>query len=65
MPLNIYLLYYLLWGFSQYFLLLERIIISEWDFKPNAKTQVLAPTVFTYFFGQMKNENTNKISIWY
>ena len=29
MPLNIYLLYYLLWGLSQCFLLLGRIIISE------------------------------------
>ena len=44
MPLNIYLLYYLLWGISQCFLLLGRVIISEWDFKPNAKTQVLAST---------------------
>ena len=45
MPLNIYLLYYLLWGLSQYFLLLGRVIISEWDFKPNAEAQVLAPTI--------------------
>ena len=44
MLLNIYLLYYLLWGLSQCFLLLGRVIISEWDFKPNAKAQVLAPT---------------------
>ena len=44
MPLNIYLLYYLLWGLSQYFLPLGRIIISEWDFKPNAEAQILAPT---------------------
>ena len=43
-PLDIYLLYYLLWGFSPYFLLLGRVIISEWDFKPNAKAQVLTPT---------------------
>ena len=45
MPLNIYLLYYLLWGLSQCFLLLGRIIISEWDFKPNAEAQILAPTI--------------------
>ena len=44
-PLDIYLLYYLLWGLSQCFLLLGRVIISEWDFKPNAKAQVLAPTI--------------------
>ena len=43
-PLDIYLLYYLLRGLSPCFLLLERIIIKEWDFKPNAKAQVLAPT---------------------
>ena len=45
MPLNIYLLYFLLWGISQYFLHLGRIIISEWDFKPNAEAQILAPTI--------------------
>ena len=44
-PLDIYLLYYLLWGLSPCFLLLGRIIISEWDFKPNAKAQVFAPTI--------------------
>ena len=43
-PLDTYLLYYLLWGLSPYFLLLERIIIKEWDFKLSAKAQVLAPT---------------------
>ena len=43
-PLDIYLLYYLLRGLSPYFLLLGRVIIKEWDFKPNAKIQVLAPT---------------------
>ena len=48
MPLNIYLLYYLLWGLSQCFLLLGRVIISEWDFKPNAEAQILAPTPFIY-----------------
>ena len=45
MPSNIYLLYYLLWGLSQYFLLLGRVIVSECGFKPNAKAQVLAPTI--------------------
>ena len=52
MPLNIYPLYYLLWGLSQCFLLLGRIIISEWDFKPNAKAQVLAPTNIIFFIYQ-------------
>ena len=42
--LDTYLLYYLLWGISSYFLLLGHIIIKEWDFKPSAKAQVLAPT---------------------
>ena len=27
------------------FLLLGRIVIKKWDFKPNAKAQVLAPTI--------------------
>ena len=43
--LDIYLLYYLLQGLSQCFLLLGRIIIKEWDSKPNAKAQVLTPTI--------------------
>ena len=45
MPLNIYLLYHLLKDLSQCFLLIERVIVSEWGFKPNAKAQVLAPTI--------------------
>ena len=45
MPLNIYLLYYLLWSLSQYFLLIGRVITSEWDFKPNAEAQILPPTM--------------------
>ena len=44
-PLDTYLLYYLLRGLSLYFLLLEHIIIKEWDFKPSVKAQVLAPTI--------------------
>ena len=44
MPSNICLLYHPLWGLSQCFLLLGRVIVSEWGFKPNAKAQVLAPT---------------------
>ena len=44
-PLDTYLLYYLLRGLSPYFLLLGCIIIKEWDFKPSAKAQVLAPTI--------------------
>ena len=44
-PLDTYLIYYLLRGLSPYFLLLGRIIIKEWDFKPSAKAQVLAPTI--------------------
>ena len=43
--LDTYLLYYLLRGLSPCFILLERIIIKEWDFKPSAKAQVLAPTI--------------------
>ena len=44
-PLDIYLFYYLLPDLSSCFLLLGHIIIKEWDFKPNANAQVLAPTV--------------------
>ena len=44
-PLDTYLLYYLLRGLSPCFHLLGRIIIKEWDFKPSAKAQVLAPTI--------------------
>ena len=44
-PLDIYLLHYLLRGLSPCFLLLGRIIIKEWDSKPNAKAQVLTPTI--------------------
>ena len=44
-PLDTYLLYYLLRGLSSCFLLLGHIIIIEWDFKPSAKAQVLAPTI--------------------
>lgn len=40
-PLGIYLFYYLLWGLFPYFLLLGRVVIKKWDFKPNAKAQVL------------------------
>ena len=50
-PLDTYLLYYLLRGLSSCFLLLERIIIKEWDFMPNAKAQVLAPII------ALKNSN--------
>ena len=44
-PLDTYLLYYLLQGLSSCFLLLGHIIIKEWDFKPSAKAQALAPTI--------------------
>ena len=47
-PLDTYLLYYLLWGLSSCFLLIGHIIIKEWDFKPSAKAQVLAPTTYYY-----------------
>ena len=40
---NIYLHYHLLWGLSQCFLLLGRVIVSKWGFKSNAKAQVFAP----------------------
>ena len=43
--LDTYLLYYLLQGLSSCFLLLGRIIIKEWDFRPSAKAQVLALTI--------------------
>ena len=42
-PSDIYLLYYPLRGLSPCFLLIGRIIIKEWDFKPNAKAQVFGP----------------------
>ena len=44
-PLGIYLFYYLLRGLFLCFLLLGRIVIKKWDFNPNAKAQVLAPTI--------------------
>ena len=47
-PLDTYLLYYLLRGLSSCFLLFGHIIIKEWDFKPSAKAQVLAPTTPIY-----------------
>ena len=51
-PLDTYLLYYLLWDLSSCFLLLGHIIIKEWDFKPSAKAQVLAP-ITTYVILEM------------
>ena len=53
-PLGIYLLYYLLWGIFPCFLLLGRIVIKKWDFKPNAKAQVLAPTPTSTFSASNK-----------
>ena len=47
--MDTYLLYYLLRSLSSCFLLLGHIIIKEWDFKPSAKAQVLAPTTYYYF----------------
>ena len=44
-PLDIYLLYYLLRGLFSCFLLLRRIVIKKWDFKLDAKAQVLAPII--------------------
>ena len=44
-PLGIYLFYYLLRDLFPCFLLLGRIVIKKWDFKPNAKAQVLASTI--------------------
>ena len=49
-PLDIYLLYYLLRGLFPCFLLLRRIVIKKWDFKPNAKAQALAPTIYIYIY---------------
>ena len=50
-PSDIYLLYYSLRGLFSCFLLLGRIIIKEWDFKPNIKAQVfgLHNNFFTNF----------------
>ena len=42
-PLDIYLLYYLLWGLFPYFLLLGRIIINEWDLSPTQRLKFLPP----------------------
>ena len=53
-PLGIYLLYYLLWSIFPCFLLLGRIVIKKWDFKPNAKAQVLAPTPTSTFSASNK-----------
>ena len=65
-PLDTYLLYYLLWGFSPCFLLLEHIIIKKWDFRPSAKAQVLAPTTTINNFAIKKIINNfiiNEITI--
>ena len=35
--LNISLFVHLLWGFAKRFLLLERTLVSKWDFKPNTE----------------------------
>ena len=48
-PLDTYLLSYLLRGLSSFFLLLGHNIIKEWYFKPNAKAQILAPTIILLF----------------
>ena len=42
-PSNISLYDHLLWGLSQCFLLLGRVIVSEWGFKLTTNAQVLAP----------------------
>ena len=44
-PLDIYLLYYLLWGLFPCFLLLGRIIIKEWDSNPTQRLKFLPPTI--------------------
>ena len=49
-PLDTYLLYYLLRGIFPCFSLLGRIVIKKWDFKPNAKAHILAPTSLFSFF---------------
>ena len=52
--LDTYLLNYLLRGLSSCFLLLECIIIKEWDFKPNTKAQVLAPIIIHQIFSTLQ-----------
>ena len=48
--LDIYLLFYLLRGVFPCFRLLGRVDIKKWNFKPNAKAQVLAPTIILYIY---------------
>ena len=64
-PLDIYLLCYLLRGFFPCFLFLGRFVIKKWDFKPNAKAQVLAPTnVFLKIFNSFKYLTDGAKTFW-
>ena len=40
---NISLYNHILWGLSQHFLLLGRVLVSKWGLRPNTKAQVSAP----------------------
>ena len=67
-PLGIYLFYYLLRGLFPCFLLLECIVIKKWDFKPNAKAQVLAPTIYIlylYLLLQIEGFTTSLFYLFY
>ena len=55
-PFNIFMHYHLLWGISQRFLLLGRVIVSEWGFKPNTKASSFGPPQYLVY-------NNNKIII--
>ena len=62
-PLGIYLFYYLLRDIFPCFLLLRRIVIKKWDFKPKAKAQVLAPTTSNIFNGRYSINNYTMLFI--
>ena len=40
---NISLYNHILWGLSQHFLPLGRVLVSKWGLRPNTKAQVFAP----------------------
>ena len=60
-PLGIYLFYYILRDIFPCFLLLGHIVIKKWDFKPNAKAQVLAPTTINTKCGRLLSNGSNKL----
>ena len=44
LPSNLSLPDHLLWGLSNYFLLLRCIFVNKWGLRPNIKVQAFAPT---------------------